>query len=340
MDENQVNQGAIHPRASIRSFLQTLLKQMGMEEEYVEQWPHVSAELYHQYHHILADGHRQYCLFLEKQDNVDEEIAFYTKLYGEVAVAFFELDWQQPHWTEEAWDTSIFEGRPKATLALNQQFCTPQTTFRRVHRMMQNLAPGRDKVLFLGDDDLGSVALASQFSGDIHMLDLDERLLDFIAEKAPQVHRHTVDLDAGMPKTFHEAFDAVMLDPHWFYGGAKVFLEKAVYCLKQTPEARLYMSLCPLFTGEEITKLHNRIHSLGLLILELRPFFNWYDLSLLDSPNARDMIGELTAQYPSSLVDSLRPLPYGFSHFYVLARAPGFKHNPIKKWFFDTWQSV
>jgi len=122
--------------------------------------------------------------------------------------------------------------RPEAIIEYDQLYCTPDSTERRIERILQEFGDEKHRVLFLGDDDMGSVVLASRFKGEVHMMDLDDRIHEAVAEKAPSVFRHKVDfVQGGVPVEFYQTFDAVILDPPWDFYRLWCFLDKAMFCL-------------------------------------------------------------------------------------------------------------
>lgn len=308
-----------------------------MEPEEAAEWPNISSEKFHQYWKTLQDGAEHLHRYLKQAKLLDKDTDVYVKLYGQVTSAYMHMDWSLPHIPElsEEIDPLLFSDRPAATLSFNQLACSLDTTWRRCRQIMKDVDYNHGKVFCLGDDDLLSVGLSAMYEGEIHMLDLDPRLLAFIEQKAPSVHRHVINLEqGGMPEDFYQSFDAVTLDPHWYYHGAISFLEKALFCLKDAPNARIYMSICPLFTGSNFRKLQQKVLNMGLVFHEIKPFFNWYELDSLDSPNAREMFDKILESYPSALLTALKPLPYGFSHLYILRKDPDFRPSSFRKWWF------
>jgi hypothetical protein len=315
---------ATHPRVHIRQYLLSLLTALDLDPAEVESWPHVSPETYFEAVTRVRNGTAHLLQFHRQNEHVDFETGFYIELYGAVAADYLRLDWSQPEIAPEPEiPEDWFDGRPGAQIdVFNQQYCTEPSSLRRARRVVEEIGPSEGKVLLLGDDDLVSIALARVFRGEIHMLDIDERVLEFVGEKAPQVERRIVDLSKiTMPEDMVGAYDVVLLDPHWFYAGAVEFLEKAILFLKDEPHARILMSQCPHFSLGEQGRFHRWITRHKMKFERIDPWFNWYDLSLLAEPSACSRLLELEKAFPSALLKALAPMPYGFSHLYTLSRA-------------------
>lgn len=90
---------------------------------------------------------------------------------------------------------------------------------------------GKGKVAFLGDDDATSVAFSLLGGYDITAVDIDQRVLDWLAQAGQPMHLEQVDL-RRVPEHMADSFEAVVLDPvrDAFLGG--VFLKAAATCLK------------------------------------------------------------------------------------------------------------
>ncbi|HAA58709.1 MAG TPA: hypothetical protein DCE42_28360 [Myxococcales bacterium] len=331
------------PRPKIRHFLQNIFEVSALYD--LEEWPNVSHELYlkaREELRIRVDT--VYNFMKHKGFNWEKRSSF--RIFGETLLQLLWIDWSDP----EAKHTATHEvlsqlsKRPQAILDYDQLYCTPDSAERRRDLVLTHHALADKKVLFIGDDDLGSVVLAPHFPGEIHMLDLDQRLLQFVQEEAPNVHRHEVNLIlSGIPAPLHKYFDAVFLDPHWEYSGAWMFLNKAIYALSEHPDARIYLSFCPVhleYQPGQMTRFWKRLASLGMMCEQVIPAFNLYSLDEADIPEFRALIDEYLPQLESSFANALREIPFAFSNMYVLKRIPGHRPHKIRSFFFNWWHSA
>ena len=103
------------------------------------------------------------------------------------------------------------------------------------------------RILFLGDDDLTSVAVASYHqAAEITALDIDKRVLDSIdsvskSEKL-DVNLDNYDARRTLPLVYCSKFDIVFTDPPYITDGIKLFVSRAVQALYLSNQtARIYV---------------------------------------------------------------------------------------------------
>ncbi len=180
---------------------------------------------------------------------------------------------------KKEWNSKVFRGRTTSKVTLGQLFCTEDTVFRRVELITRDFSDHKRKVLFLGDGDLCSLALKSLADFEVHVLDLDRELIKFINSKNRDIKTLVVNFKKGVPEKFYDYFDAIMMDPFWDMGRTEMFLTPALKCIKKNPESRIYMSLCPVVTGEDYGKLQKRILDSNFIFLEIIKHFSYYILA-------------------------------------------------------------
>jgi predicted methyltransferase len=132
---------------------------------------------------------------------------------------------------------------PPPLLELDQCHCTVETKLRRALVLHEADALVRRRILFLGDDDLTSVAVrhlvegfGSQATvGEIAVVDLDPAIVAFVSEQlhgAPfPVRCLEWDLRDPLPTGFRRAFDTVVMDPPYTLAAARLFLSRAAEAL-------------------------------------------------------------------------------------------------------------
>ncbi|MGH8877401.1 MAG: bis-aminopropyl spermidine synthase family protein, partial [Stackebrandtia sp.] len=142
----------------------------------------------------------------------------------------------------------LAERMPGARMELDQAHCTVDTKLRRVMFLSQAGVLGK-RTVFLGDDDLTSLAvalvaqLADRPAAPMTVVDVDAGLLDFIAEEAAALGAdiEVVHHDAAkpLPAALRESFEVALTDPPYTVAGAELFVSRAVSALQPRPGAHL-----------------------------------------------------------------------------------------------------
>lgn len=127
---------------------------------------------------------------------------------------------------------------------LDHVSATPLTCIRRAVFLAKNYELAGAKVLFLGDHDLTSLALA-HVRPDVEMtiVDVDERILGYISDTAHRrgwkIRTIFADFRIELPRSLIESFDLVFTDPPYTPDGMSLFLKRGIESLKDTGYARL-----------------------------------------------------------------------------------------------------
>jgi N4-bis(aminopropyl)spermidine synthase len=138
------------------------------------------------------------------------------------------------------------------------------------------------RILLLGDDDLMAIALlrfARQLDvriAELALLDIDERLLDFIGTElsgAPFPVR-LERWDAREPFPYTQRFDTVVTDPPYTAAGARLFLTRAAEALAGEG-SQIFLSFGSRRPGAQL-EVQRTIIELGLEIRSLTRDFNDY----------------------------------------------------------------
>jgi hypothetical protein len=162
----------------------------------------------------------------------------------------------------------------------SQQPCDAQSSIRRAVQLDQSLGSGPGSVLFVGDDDATSVALALLRPEDLlWVIDIDQRVLrcaqDAAARLGVHLHAESADVRAGVPVQLRQRFTAVCVDPPRNYRNCKEFLQFAAGCIEPGPRARIFWSDHPDWTIG-YPELLAELPELGLECLEVLPEFHSY----------------------------------------------------------------
>ncbi|MFX1594127.1 MAG: adenosylmethionine decarboxylase, partial [Promethearchaeota archaeon] len=147
------------------------------------------------------------------------------------------------------------------------------------------------KIIFLGDDDVISLALGmTQLAEEISVVDIDNRVLEFISQSVEKLNFKNFnvlnhDLRESCPKTIMNKYDVVVMDPPYTNEGLRLFLKRASQVIKSNIKINdkvypLIGKKCLLSFGnkppEEMQKLQLSILDHGFIINEMLPDFNHY----------------------------------------------------------------
>ena len=171
--------------------------------------------------------------------------------------------------------------RPEPRTWLDQAFGTPETALLRALFMLEEGDVEGRNVLFLGDDDLTSVAVGLlSVARRITVIDVDERLLELIGDISERerlaiecVHH---DLRNPLPDDLRDRYDVVFTDPPYTTQGLRLFLSRGIEALRKRKCAGVYLAFAHK-RPEEMLELQKAISGMGLVIRELIPRFNTYE---------------------------------------------------------------
>jgi predicted methyltransferase len=179
---------------------------------------------------------------------------------------------------------AVSAAEPAAKVEIDQTHCTVASKVHRVLLMADFGALDRD-VIFIGDDDLTSLALArfGTLTGAgtrrITVVDVDPDLLEFIGKQAGQwnvdIELVEQDVTQPLPERLRGAFQVAFTDPPYTVPGAELFLSRAVSALAPTGGQQIFFA----FGGrrpDETNLVQSLIAGMGLAIRSLTPNFNEY----------------------------------------------------------------
>lgn len=171
--------------------------------------------------------------------------------------------------------------RPKPFTWLDQAFGTPETAVLRALFMLEEGDVEGRNILFLGDDDLTSVATGLlRAAKRITVIDIDKRLLDLIENisrreklKIQCIH---YDLRKTLPNELINKYDVTFTDPPYTIQGLKLFISRGIEALRKRKCASVYLAFAHK-PPDEMLKFQMAINEMGLFIRELIPRFNTYE---------------------------------------------------------------
>src|SRR5690606_3160979 len=138
--------------------------------------------------------------------------------------------------------------RPKATTDFDQGYVTPETSVLRLALMAQHGDLVGKDLLLLGDDDLTGIAAAlSGLPRRICVLDVDERIVQFVRDVArdrgwQNVQAEVYDVREELPAHLRGQFDTFFTDPVETLKGIFLFLSRCTQALRG-PGAAGYFGL-------------------------------------------------------------------------------------------------
>lgn len=194
------------------------------------------------------------------------------------------------------------ENRPKPDRNLDQFWATEETVLRRAILLGNISDISRKQLLFLGDDDLTSVAFTLLFGAKrISVVDIDSRLLKFLKmvaqEEGLPIEIFEYDLRNPLPKSQFKQYDVAFFDPPYTPEAANIWLIRAMETTlgsgsnwkRKKPEflSRKHYLMCYGYTDRENErglKIQKIISSLGLIIQEkVRDFNRYYEAKSIGS---------------------------------------------------------
>ena len=164
------------------------------------------------------------------------------------------------------------------------------------------------KIIFLGDDDLTSIASGLLGSArKIVILDIDERLVNYI-HKVSVEHNLKIecighDLRYPLPIDILNRFDVFFTDPPYTVEGFTLFLSRGIQSLRPRKTANAYFAFADK-TPLEMLEVNKVINNMGMYISELIPRFNKYI--------GAEIFANTTSMYRVTLTEVTTPAITGF----------------------------
>lgn len=177
----------------------------------------------------------------------------------------------------DAWDRAQ-EDRPDPDPTLDHVAATRGTFVARAQFLDFEYRLDGSHVVFLGDHDLTSVAVAAlDREARLSVVDVDQRVLEHISRVAPTVECHHADLRDGLPAALSGSADLVFTDPPYSPMGVALFVALGLQSLRDHDHGRVVLSYG---YGEQHPalgyKVQDELNRLRLVIESLRPDFNQY----------------------------------------------------------------
>jgi predicted methyltransferase len=177
----------------------------------------------------------------------------------------------------------LVRAAPASNPSLDHVSATAETVARRALWLDSSYDLNGSNILFVGDHDLTSLAVALLCPGaEITVVDIDDRILGFIGSNARRLGLKIrclySDFRLGLPRAAAETADLVVTDPPYTPEGIKLFLARGVQGLRNTESARLIMAYGYSPRRPALGLFVQRaVSSLGLVVEGIIPKFNRYD---------------------------------------------------------------
>lgn len=226
---------------------------------------------------------RKGCLYVEQQLGwKDINKKYYLKLRGSV---------QEQEALKNELILELRQGisnRPVAAVVYDQAFATIETIVDRAFLLLEQPDFPNRNVLFLGDDDLTSLAVALLLKklrlvsarpiNKLTVYELSTDIIQCIEQTAQElgvaIQCQQIDFRQSAQHDFERQFDSVFVDSPYTFSGLKLFLSRAVSCSKPG-SSRIFLSY-----GEKDPKNQLAVQQLvtrqNLIIQQIRPKFNQY----------------------------------------------------------------
>lgn len=173
--------------------------------------------------------------------------------------------------------------RPSAKRKYDQFTSSVETTSKRSSLLQFFCDIEGKRILFLGDDDFTSVAVACQGGAEeIVVLDIDERILNGIKSISKQQNFRIItdvyDARSKLPTNYFGEFDVVFTDPPYTTNGVLLFASRGVDALDQSNESsRLYLCYGNSDKAKErFVSVQQKLLDLGLMTRWIFDKFNRY----------------------------------------------------------------
>lgn len=176
----------------------------------------------------------------------------------------------------------IQKERPPPIQQYDQGYVTPETTLARVAYMYHKGDLKGREIIFLGDDDLVSIAVGlTHMARRIAVIDIDERLTDFIAKKSKEyglnIEILTTDLRKPLPEELSQKFDVFQTDPLETVAGFRAFVGRGIATLKGPRCAGyFYLTLVDSSLDKWRDIQHILLEEFKVVITDIIPDFSEY----------------------------------------------------------------
>ncbi len=175
----------------------------------------------------------------------------------------------------------IAKDRPKPIGEFDQGYQTINSNLARLAFMYSYGDVKGKEIIVLGDDDLMSICLALAKAKYVVAIDIDDRLVRFIDEKAKEyglsIETLKLDLKNPLPDDFIERFDVFVTDPLETATGFKIMVGRGIAAIKVGSAGYFGLTLidCSLKDWHAFEKI---ILDCNAVIASAIPLFSYYEV--------------------------------------------------------------
>ena len=131
----------------------------------------------------------------------------------------------------------IVKDRPKPVKQYDQGHIAPEDVMNRVSFIYERGDLESSNIIIIGDDDLLSIAIGlTNMANKINVLEIDERLVNFINDVAEkyrmEIYADKYDIRKPLSDDLKRKFDAFIMDPVETVKGITLFLSRGASALK------------------------------------------------------------------------------------------------------------
>lgn len=182
------------------------------------------------------------------------------------------------------WYKQAIANRPRAARKFDQFFALEDTVARRINLMDFYGDIDSKRLLFLGDDDGGSIAAAGlRKAKEISVLDIDKQILNNIKNISVKenlgITTGQYDARKMLPGQYKGKYDVVFTDPPYTAAGVGCFLSRAIEALdRSNPAARVYLCFGNSDRAKErFLPVYDLFVESGMMIRRVWDKFNRYE---------------------------------------------------------------
>ncbi|MFX0064822.1 MAG: bis-aminopropyl spermidine synthase family protein [Candidatus Hermodarchaeota archaeon] len=201
---------------------------------------------------------------------------------------------------------------PTSKPLLDQVRCTSETSLLRTLYLLDAGDLAGKSVLFLGDNDLTSLACALvashlQLKVELIVVDIDDELVQYLANinqnENFQIELISHDLKKPLPQILRERVDIIITDPPYTIPGVLLFLSRGIECLKYPRGGKsIYLSFNAR-GDEEMHTLQQSLLQMNLYLKHILPTFNTY--------TGAEILGNVSQFIHLKTLNSSKPLYTG-----------------------------
>lgn len=197
----------------------------------------------------------------------------------------------------------IAEERPEAVKNYDQGFISLDGVIRRLEFIYERGDLTGSEIFVVGDDDLLSIAAAlTGLPKSVFAVDIDERLVSFINEKAEEhglrIKGEVYDVQQALPERLKKKFDVFVTDPVETLPGLELFLSRGVSTLRGVGCSG-YFGLTTLEASrKKWYRIQRMLHEMGFVVTDIKRKFNVYprgEKSFLRFQDALPIVQKLQA---------------------------------------------